>query len=55
VPLRNALEAFWLQPENQRSETWLEHADINTVMLATSLLPDAFVSLLNPRQTSHSA
>ena len=55
VPLRNALEAFWLQPENQRSETWLEHADINTVMLATSLLPDGFVSLLNPRQTSHSA
>jgi len=55
VPLRNALEAFWLQPENQRSETWLEHADINTVMLATSLLPDGIVSLLNPRQTSHSA
>lgn len=55
APLRNALEAFWLQPENQRSETWLEHADINTVMLATSLLPDGFVSLLNPRQTSHSA
>lgn len=55
APLRSALEAFWMQPENQASESWLEHADINTVMLATSLLPDGFVSLLNPRQTSHSA
>jgi hypothetical protein len=55
VPLRHALETFWLQSANQQAETWLEHADINTVMLATSLVPEAIVSFLNPRQTSHSA
>jgi len=48
APLRNALETFWLQPENQRTDTWHEHADINTVMLATSLLPDAFLTLHRP-------
>ena len=65
APLRNALETFWLQVENQRAEIWQEHADINTVMLATSLLPDGFltlhragrgprepgVSFLNPEET----
>lgn len=55
APLRLALETFWLQPANQETESWREHVDINTVMLATSLLPDGFVSFLNPRQTSHSA
>jgi hypothetical protein len=47
TPLRHALETFWLQPENQQAESWLEHADINTVMLATSLHPDGFLTL-NP-------
>jgi hypothetical protein len=50
APLRNALETFWLQPENQRTDAWHEHADINTVMLATSLLPDAFFTLHRPGQ-----
>lgn len=30
---------FWLQPDNQQVSTWLDHVNINTVMLATSLLP----------------
>jgi hypothetical protein len=67
IPLRHALETFWLQPENQQGESWQEHADINTVMLATSLLPEGFltishgVSFLNhgekrgSRQASHPA
>ena len=50
APLRNALQTFWLQPENQRTDTWHEHADMNTVMLATSLLPDAFLTLHRPGQ-----
>ena len=45
APLRNALETFWLQLENQQTSIWQEHADINTVMLATSLLPDGFLTL----------
>ncbi|HWC73780.1 MAG TPA: hypothetical protein VG454_07565 [Gemmatimonadales bacterium] len=45
TPLRSALERFWLQPDSQQVETWQEHADINTVMLATSLVPDGFLTL----------
>jgi hypothetical protein len=64
VPLRDALEAFWLQPENQATQTWQHHADINEVMLATSLVPDGFLTLRRTgtarfnsqpsRQASHS-
>jgi hypothetical protein len=37
------IEAFWLRPEQQRSETWVAHQDINGVMLATSLAPEGFL------------
>ncbi len=43
APLRERIEAFWLEPANQRSESWREHEDINAVMLATSLLPDGYL------------
>ena len=49
TPLRSALERFWLQPESQQAESWQEHGDINTVMLATSLVPDGFLTLHRPR------
>lgn len=39
------LEAFWLEPESQKAETWSEHRDINRVMLATSLLPDGYLEI----------
>jgi hypothetical protein len=39
VPLASAIESFWLEPIHQGAETWLEHRDINEVMLATSLVP----------------
>jgi len=39
-PLVENIEAFWLDPLNQQAQTWKEHLDINTVMLATSLAPD---------------
>ncbi len=45
APLVEDIEAFWLDPVNQEAETWKEHLDINSVMLATSLFPDGFLSL----------
>ena len=38
------IEHFWLNPENRLVDSWYEHADINNVMLATSLAPDGFLS-----------
>jgi hypothetical protein len=38
LPLCALIENFWLEPENQKSGTWSGHLDINSVMLATSLL-----------------
>jgi hypothetical protein len=48
LPLREAIETFWRDPANQRSDTWAEHRDINEVMLATSLAPDGYLTLLPP-------
>jgi len=42
-PLTEIIEKFWLQPERQEAEGWVEHRDINMVMLATSLHPDGFL------------
>jgi hypothetical protein len=44
-PLRTAIEGFWLQPDNRRTVLWLEHQNINDVMLATSLVPAAYLLL----------
>lgn len=41
--LGSAIEAFWLDAEHRRTATWRDHADINDVMLATSLMPDGFL------------
>ena len=43
--LRAQIETFWLDPEQQRSSSWLEHQDINEVMLATSQLPGGLLRL----------
>ena len=48
VPLGTAIEAFWLEPGHRRVTTWLEHEDINDVMLATSLVPEGFLVLRSP-------
>jgi hypothetical protein len=32
--------SFWVDPGHRRAGTWVEHLDINEVMLATSLAPD---------------
>jgi hypothetical protein len=43
--LAEKIESFWLEDSSRRTPTWLEHQDINTVMLATSLAPDGFLFL----------
>lgn len=41
--IKDIIENFWLQAEHQMANSWLEHADINRVMLATSMAPDGFL------------
>jgi hypothetical protein len=38
------IESFWLQPEHQSVDSWLQHADINNVTLATSMAPDGYLN-----------
>jgi len=38
------IESFWLEPEHRSVNSWLEHADINNVMLATCLSPDGYLN-----------
>jgi len=38
------IEHFWLQPEHRSVDSWLEHADINHVMLATSMAPGGYLN-----------
>jgi hypothetical protein len=45
APLRETIEAFWLQEVNRESASWKNHLDINMVMLATSLAPDGYLTL----------
>jgi hypothetical protein len=45
VPMREKIEKFWLEKKNREAVTWTGHRDINTVMLATSLLPDSFLQI----------
>ncbi len=44
-PLHNIIENFWLKSEHQSLDVWQEHADINKVMLATSLSPNGYIQL----------
>ena len=45
APVRAEIESFWLRPDHRRAPTWLEHEDINDVMLATSLAPQGFLGV----------
>ncbi|HEX6810409.1 MAG TPA: hypothetical protein VF384_02195 [Planctomycetota bacterium] len=40
-----AIERQWSDSCNQQEPTWTAHRDINEVMLATSLLPDGYLSV----------
>lgn len=44
-PLHEIIEQFWLKPKHQHLDVWQDHADINNVMLATSLHPDGYLQL----------
>ena len=45
LPLIYKIITFWLTATNQQSNTWTEHIDINSFMLATSLGPDGYLML----------
>ena len=45
-PISDAIESYWRAAEHRRTPAWPEHRDINEVMLATSLAPDGFLTLL---------
>jgi hypothetical protein len=41
--LADDILAFWLEPAHRQVASWTEHADINTVTLATGLVPDGLL------------
>ena len=42
-PIVNIINDFWEAPAHRSTSTWLDHLNINNVMLATSLAPDGFL------------
>jgi hypothetical protein len=44
-PVSDKLIGFWMQHAQDRDGSWLAHQNINEVMLATALIPDAFLSI----------
>jgi hypothetical protein len=51
--LRDAIENFWRDPDHQQTDTWIEHRDINEVMLATSLAPEGMLQILQSGRKRH--
>ena len=45
APLAETIETFWFERANRESGSWTAHREINMVMLATSLAPDAYLTL----------
>jgi hypothetical protein len=43
--LIGVIENFWLGQTNSEAKSWVDHRDINTVMLMTSLAPDGFLTI----------
>jgi hypothetical protein len=50
APIGEEIESFWRDPAHQRAPSWLEHRDINDVMLATRLVPEGFLALAPPKR-----
>ena len=46
LPLAGNIESFWLNPTHREAPTWSAHREINMVMLATSLAPNAYLTVL---------
>jgi hypothetical protein len=49
--LAQQIEAFWSDPTPRLSKTWIDHHDINMVMLATSLAPVGFLPTIASVET----
>jgi hypothetical protein len=49
-----AIVDFWLEPASRRAPSWIDHQDINDVMLATALAPDGYLVLGSPGARSAS-
>lgn len=47
-----AVIGYWCRAEHRLASSWLDHQDINDVMLATSLAPDGMLALLPPRHAT---
>ena len=45
APMGEMIEKFWLESTNRKASTWIDHRDINMVMLSTSLAPDEYLTL----------
>jgi hypothetical protein len=45
TPLTEIIENLWLDHTSREAKSWMDHRDINMVMLATSLAPDGFLTL----------
>ncbi|MGE5190930.1 MAG: hypothetical protein ACM3U2_00395 [Deltaproteobacteria bacterium] len=43
--LADQIRTFWSDSPHRLGRTWMEHRDINTVMLATSLSPEGYLQL----------
>lgn len=46
--LQPLLLAFWREPAQHLASSWIEHREINEVMLATALLPEGLLDLGTP-------
>jgi len=45
MPLGEIIEQFWMDNKSRQASTWIEHREINMVMLATSLAPNRFLMI----------
>jgi len=45
VPLAETIVSVWLGTDARKTESWKGHEDINSVMLATALVPDEYLPL----------
>ena len=45
MPIREKIQQFWLDRKNREIGTWIDHREINMVMLAISLAPGGFLMI----------
>ena len=43
-PVSKLIDDFWSEPTHRLAHSWLDHEDINAVMLVTSLAPESYLS-----------